>query len=82
MKGWPENKDNFSSVLVSYFHIRDELCTQDGLVLRGGRVDVPKSLRADMMKTLHNSHLGINSKLRRAWECFLARYISRNQVQI
>ena len=81
MKGWPENKDRVSSVLMPYFHICDELCTQDGLVLRGERVVVPKSMRPDMMKTLHSSHLGIKQHIAPCTMFVLARHVSWNKVQ-
>ena len=42
---------------------------QNGLIFRGERVIIPKSMRPTMINAIHKSHLGINSCLRRAREC-------------
>ena len=56
-------------MVTPYFHIRDELSVQGGIIFRGERVVLPRSLRPEFMDQLHSSHLGINSCLRRAREC-------------
>ena len=50
----------------NYFTYRDELTAQNGIVLRGQRLVVPKSLRSMMKAKCHAGHLGIKSTLRRA----------------
>ena len=52
-----------------YFHVRDELSVQDGIVFRGARCVIPKALRAEVMAKLHQSHIGAEGCLRRAREC-------------
>ena len=69
LQGWPEDKVNVPDSLLPYFHIRDELSVQNGLIFRGERVIIPKSMRPTMINAVHKSHLGINSCLRRAREC-------------
>ena len=64
--GWPEHKDNVPLQIRHHFTYRDELTAQDGIVLRGQRLVVPKSLRSTMKAKCHAGHLGINSTLRRA----------------
>jgi len=66
VSGWPENKTLLPQSISSYFDYRDELSVQDGIVLRGERVVIPSSMRADMKRRIHAGHLGINSCLRRA----------------
>lgn len=68
-QGWPDEKHSLPSQTLPYFNIRDELSIHDGLVFRGERIIVPYSLRVEMMKTVHSSHLGVESSLRRAREC-------------
>ena len=68
MNGWPMRQDVQSSV-TPYFHIRDELSISEGLIFRGERVVIPKSMRKGMIERLHSSHLGENSCLKRAREC-------------
>ena len=66
--GWPEHPGQVPSQITPYFSMRDELTIQDGVIFRGQRIIVPVSLRHDMKRKLHESHLGAESCLRRARE--------------
>ena len=66
--GWPDNKNGLSPSIINYFHIRDELVVQEGVILRGDRVVIPKSLRRETLEDLHTAHQGVESTLRRARE--------------
>ena len=66
MKGWPDRRDDVPSEARLYFNYRDELTCQDGILLRGNRIIIPLSLRAEMKQRIHTGHLGINACLRRA----------------
>ena len=67
--GWPDEKNQVPEPAKPYFHIRDELSSQDGLLYRGERIVIPVTLRKKMQDMLHMSHLGTESTLRRAREC-------------
>ena len=49
-----------------YFYVRDELTVQHCLLFKGERVVIPTSLRLDMVKRIHSSHIGVECCLRRA----------------
>lgn len=66
--GWPDTKEEVPFSLQGYFHFRDELSVQDGLVLKGERLVVPKSMREEIKQKLHQSHLGLQGCLRRGRE--------------
>ena len=66
LQGWPVHKSAIPSELVAFFDFRDELTVQDGIILRGDRVVIPKCLQSDMKQRVHAGHMGINSCLRRA----------------
>ena len=70
LRGWPNNKHDVPSQVYPYFSIRDELSIQGGLIFRGERVVVPAKLRPEVKAKLHSSHMGAESCLRRARECF------------
>ena len=66
--GWPETKTNLSHNITSYFHVQDELSVQNGMVFKGDRCVVPKSLRPEILSKIHRSHIGVEGCLRRARE--------------
>lgn len=69
LEGWPRTKESTPMEVHPYFHVRDELSVQDGIVYRGTRCVIPKGLRAEVMRKLHQSHIGAEGCLRRAREC-------------
>ena len=66
--GWPADKRELPLTVALYYDVRDELVIQGGLLFRGDRLVIPKTLRKRMLQTLHSSHQGIESTLRRARE--------------
>ena len=49
-EGWPDHQSALPPLVVPYFSIRDELAVTDGLVFRGERLVIPKSLRSQIKK--------------------------------
>jgi hypothetical protein len=66
IKGWPREISKVPEQARPYFHFRDELAVQDGILMRGDRVIIPRAMRPELKKQIHAGHLGINSCLRRA----------------
>jgi hypothetical protein len=65
INGWPENKEELPTEIQMYFNLRDILTTENGLILKGEQLLIPKSMR-DLVKTkIHTSHLGYDSMMRR-----------------
>ena len=71
--GWPETLANArendrrrKQVIELYWNSRDELTTEDGLVYKGHRLVIPAGERSDIVKSLHESHIGVEGTLRRA----------------
>lgn len=69
IQGWPDWKESAPPLTLPYYSFRDELTVQNGIVFKGNRAVIPKSLRLDMIHRIHASHLGIEGCLRRAREC-------------
>ena len=69
LEGWPNDKQDVPIEAMPYFSYRDEISLQDGLLFRGERVIIPKSMRQEMKVRIHSSHMGIDACLRRAREC-------------
>jgi hypothetical protein len=65
--GWPD-RDKVPPSVGVYHGVRDELAIMDGLVFRGLRLIIPKSLRKVIMADIHLGHQGVDSSLRHARE--------------
>ena len=59
MNGWPDERTSCPATLIEYWNYRDELYVEDGMVLKGERVLIPKTLQAEVLKQLHYAHQGI-----------------------
>ncbi|KAL7852894.1 hypothetical protein SRHO_G00186790 [Serrasalmus rhombeus] len=58
--GWPRGS------CPKYYHFRSELSVANGLLLRDNRIVIPHSLRPEILRRLHEGHLGIEKCKRRA----------------
>ena len=66
LHGWPESERNVPEELKPYFNVRDHLPTRDGVIYKGEKVVVPKSLQSDYLSRIHLGHTGIESTKKRA----------------
>ena len=64
--GWPANKADVPPGAKPYWNYRDEISSQNGILLKGERVIIPTCLRPEMLQIIHSSHLGIEKCKRRA----------------
>ena len=67
--GWPASRKELKEHTKPFFNIRNELNTIEGLVLKGSRIVIPRSLIADIKKQLHVGHLGIQRTKNNARSC-------------
>lgn len=68
LQGFPSNKSNCSREIIEYWNIRDELSYVEGLIMKGSKIIIPKTLRKQMLQKIHAGHLGIEKCRRRARE--------------
>ena len=72
-QGWPDTRSECPPHLHAYWNYRDELTVADGIILKGTRILVPKSLLADVLQQLHYAHQGAEKcKLRAKGSVFWA----------
>ncbi|UYV66478.1 K02A2.6-like [Cordylochernes scorpioides] len=57
-QGWPDKK-KMSQALLSYWHVKDELGVQNGLLMRSCRLAIPASMKLEILDKLHAGHFGI-----------------------
>ena len=66
VQGWPETRSACEQSVLEYWNHRDEFSIEEGLIFRGQKIVIPKSLRAEMLKQVHTGHLGVTKTLERA----------------
>jgi hypothetical protein len=59
LEGWPKNKANAEAEIKPYWTCKNEISCVDGLLLKGNKLVVPKSLRPQVLDIIHESHQGI-----------------------
>ena len=57
ISGWPEMKAELAHNVGAYWDFRDKLSTYNGIVYKGNRIVIPASMRKDMLKRIHKSHV-------------------------
>ena len=67
--GWPTNTTGDPD-LIAYVRRKDELSVQNGCVLWGSRVVIPKKLRPDVLNELHSGHAG-SSRMKELARCYV-----------
>ncbi|XP_055883579.1 uncharacterized protein K02A2.6-like [Biomphalaria glabrata] len=64
--GWPVKKTAAPAALRPYYDFAETLSISNGIIVKGERVLIPKSMRSEMKEKLHASHLAYDSMMRRA----------------
>ena len=57
--GWPDTRSDCPAHLLPYWTFREELGVANGVVIKGNRIVVPKSLRNMALEKIHLAHQGI-----------------------
>ena len=59
-QGWPHQRRHVPHLARRYWDFRDELSTDDGLLLKGPRLIIPGELQEEYLSRLHEGHLSAN----------------------
>ena len=57
--GWPEYQRDISHDAKDFYQHRSELSCLDGMLLKGGKLVIPKMMRGDILEKIHSGHQGI-----------------------
>ena len=57
--GWPETRQECPEICLEYWNVRDEMSSVDGIIYKGHKIVVPKSLRIEMLSKIHETHQGV-----------------------
>lgn len=67
VEGFPEHKHELDPCISEYWNVRENLTiSDDGFILNGTRLLIPKALRHKTLEDLHSSHKGIDLTKARA----------------
>ncbi|PAA65850.1 hypothetical protein BOX15_Mlig025290g1 [Macrostomum lignano] len=64
--GFPNDKANLPLCIRSFWHVRDKLSVDDGIILCGCRCVIPHAMRKQILTDLHASHQGLHKTKQRA----------------
>ena len=67
-QGWPKTIKEIPTEVQKYWTFCEELTIEDGLVLKGMRIIIPNKKREEILKLIHEGHLGLNKCKMRAKE--------------
>ena len=68
LNGWPEAHHLCPRDCRPYWNVRAELTVVEDVVYKGMRIVMPSTLRKDMLRKVHEGHMGIEKCRRRARE--------------
>lgn len=64
--GWPKNSNSLNKELKKLYKLRDKLSIKDNIVYFNNKIVIPKSMRTEMLISLHTGHVGIIKCKKRA----------------
>ena len=67
-KGWSSSIKELPSEIQAFWTFQEELTTEDGLILKGTGIVVPSMKQAEILKLIHEGHLGLTKCKLRAKE--------------
>ena len=67
-QGWPKTVKEVPQEIQKYWTFHEELTIEDGLILKGTCFVIPDKMREDILKQIHEGHLGLNKCQMRAKE--------------
>ena len=63
-QGWPEKIKDLPPELQPYWTFQEAITVADGLLLKGNRIIIPDKDRPQILKQIHEGHLGIQNAYR------------------
>ena len=67
-KGWPSSIKELPSEIQASWTFQEELTTEDGLILKGTTIVIPSMKQVEILKLIHEGHLGLTKCKLRAKE--------------
>jgi len=59
MDGWPKERSDVPKLIQEYWTFKEEISFTSGLLFKSAKCIVPNKLRQEMLRKIHESHLGV-----------------------
>ena len=56
---WPEDRSKVPAKCLPFWTFRDQISFNAGVLFKGEKMIIPKTMQPEMLKLIHSSHLGI-----------------------
>lgn len=76
--GWPESPKEVPYLCKPYWNFRDEIAIEDGMLIKGSRIIIPKVLQSRILSSLHEPHQGTEKTKLRARTCVYWNNINKD----
>ena len=76
--GWPDHRKDVDPLIGVYWDFKEDIAMHDSLLFKGDRLIVPESMRVEILKVIHQGHLGSAACKRRAREALFWPKISQD----
>ena len=76
--GWPDKLRDVPNDIQTFWTFRDEIGVQNGIIYKGWKVIILKSMQNEMLEKMHKSHLGIAALIRKARDAMYCPNMSSN----
>uniref|UniRef100_A0A3Q2DE46 Gypsy retrotransposon integrase-like protein 1 n=1 Tax=Cyprinodon variegatus TaxID=28743 RepID=A0A3Q2DE46_CYPVA len=65
-RGWPPREGQLQASIAPFFPFRDELSVEDGVIRKGHKAVIPRTLQREYINIVHKGHPGVDPTKRRA----------------
>ena len=66
MNGWPVFRKHSQPEIIDFWNYREELAVFDGLIMKGEKIVILRSMRSSLLELVHAGHMGVEKTLKRA----------------
>ena len=73
LDGWPVFRKHCQPEIIDFWNYREELAVFYGLIMKGEKIVIPRSMRSSLLELVHEGHLGVEKNPKKStWSDVLA----------
>ena len=82
LDGWPVYRKQCRPEILDFWNYREELAVFDGLIMKGQKLVIPRSMRSRLLELVHSGHMGVEKTLKRSRDLIFWPGISADITQM